>query len=68
MEIEPGQKAARYERALPLHRKKAVNVVPFWKRGCMKPSLRGIMAICVGGQLSPLTEMKIQRSFTAYEK
>lgn len=25
------------------------------------------MAICVGGQLSPLTEMKIQRSFTAYE-
>jgi len=26
------------------------------------------MAICVGGQLSPLTEMKIQRSFTAYEK
>ena len=45
-----------------------LNAVPFWKSGCMKPSLRGIMAICVGGQLSPLTEMKIQRSFTAYEK
>lgn len=65
METEPGQKAARYEQSTSSTSEESSERGAFLEKRLhetVSSGYKGDMAI--GGQLSPLTEMKIQRSFT----